>query len=151
MPLSIGNSVLIYNARIQPQPNQQPQNSIINIRNITSTSKTVDVGSSANSEILIDTPADEYFISSTWTLNVTLPSLDEYCTNILIGLTQSTRLWPTGTSCTINFYQNSKIVATTLFTGHSKQFYKFIISSDSSRKISIHKQEYTSLTMIDQD
>jgi len=154
MPLSVGNSVLLYNARIPPQPNHMPHDSIINVRNITETSKTVNVGSSTNSEILIDTPADEYFISSSWTLNVILPSLDEYCTNIMIGLTQSTRSWPTGTSCTINFYQNGKngkIVATTLFTGHAKQFHKFIISSDSQHQISIHKQEYTALTMIDQD
>ena len=82
--------------------------------------------------------------------NVILPSLDEYCTNIMIGLTQSTRSWPAGTSCTINFYQHGKIVATTLFTGHAKQFHKFIISA-VQHQISIHKQEYTALTMIDQD
>jgi len=151
MPYSEGNSVLLYNARIPPQPNHMPHDSIINVRNITETSKTVNVGSSTNSEILIDTPADEYFISSSWTLNVILPSRYEYCTNIMIGLTQSTRSWPTGTSCTINFYQNGKIAATTLFTGHAKQFHKFIISSDSQHQISIHKQEYTALTMIDQD
>ena len=145
MPLSLGTSRLITSRSRRPAATAA-QNNIVNVNNITQTSSNLAL-SEGDHEILIDTPADQYFNSSTWTLNLILPERDRYCATILIGLTQDTRQWPVGTTCTINFLSKQKIVATTLIGAQPAFFYKFIIATGGS-KISIHKHDLEPLTMV---
>jgi len=149
MPLSLGTSRLI--TRSSPRPTVdggRSQNNIVNVNNITQKARTVSIAKGGDFEILIDTPADQYFDSAGWTLNIVLPDSDSYCTTILIGLTQESRLWPLGATCTINFLSKQKIVATTLIGAQSAQFYKFIIASPATSKLTIHKHILEPLTMV---
>ena len=149
MPLSLGTSRLITRSSRQHQASTNgPQNNIVNINNITQTSHSLRLSDQGDSEILIDTPDEQYFKSSTWILNIDLPPQDRYCKTILIGLTQESRQWTPGTTITINFLSKTKIVATTLITPPAAQFYKFIIASTASSKLTIHKHVLEPLTMV---
>ena len=149
MPLSLGTSRLITPSVRQPHASQSgSQNNIVNVNNITQTSHTISISNQGDSEILIDTPLDQHFNSSTWILNIVLPVQDNYCATILTGLTQASRRWPTGTTCTINFLSKQKIIATVLISAQAAQFYKFIIAAVLGSKITIHKHDLEPLTMV---
>jgi hypothetical protein len=129
-----------------PQVNNQSQTRIINLSNISKSSETV-VLSENNTEIMIDTPDLQYFESATWTLNIVLPNDISYCKNVLVGMTHSAMSWPSGTSFLINFNKNNKTISSSISARRDGQFTQFIITEDSSGHISIHKHDYTALTV----
>jgi len=153
MPLSLVNAQLL-NRASKILPPAQSNNIVKNITNIDSPIIDVAVDTKIPTDILIDTPADEYFSGSTWTLNIVLPQASVYCNNITVGLTQHSRIWPSGKTCTINFLLKDaggsssvgRVIATNLITNFS-QFYNFLITVGADGKIFIHRYEYTSLSV----
>ena len=151
MPLTLGNSQLLNSANHVPSSQSAPINIVRNITNIDASFLKMSVDDKTPTDILVDTPLDRYFSSSTWTLNIVLPKSSNYCNNITIGLNQSSRAWPIGTTCTVNFLLNvggvEKRIATSVLATQTSQFYKFLISADANGKVSIHKYEYTPLSI----
>ena len=125
----------------------QDQTRVVNLSNISNSSETVAL-STNNTEIMINTPSLQYFDSATWTLNIILPDNDsEYCKNVLVGLLQGSHSWPVGKSFLINFHKNNKTISSTISNPRNSQFVQFILTQDSSGHISIHKDDYTALTI----
>ena len=148
MPLTLSTPTLLNRSRhLNNISHPEPNNTVINI---TARASSHDVNiTNIPTEVLINTPELSYFDNATWTLNLILPSLLESCININIGLVQTPKQWPHGHTCTVNFLDHNKnIIATNLIAGQSTQFIKFLVAADGTRKITIHKQEYTPLTIL---